>query len=162
MISDIEDAIKTVNDGLYVHHKMTGKYPIELIQKLVEDWFSDTGFDVEEVLELISHISNTEYLNTALSHLSKISGVDKDILKKSLYKTEKEHSDIKVISENTDTSTFDGIYKYLISILIIFVYWYFVVTASSIEPWVKILMFVFGPIVIGKLSDLFLKTNLIT
>ena len=145
MFSDIEDAIKTVNDGLYVHHKMTGKYPIELIQKLVEDWFSDTGFDVEEVLELISHISNTEYLNTALRHLSKISGVDKDILKKSLYKTEKEHSDIKVISENTHTSTFDGIYKYLILILIIFVYWYFIITNNDFDFVLKVLLFMFGP-----------------
>ena len=70
----LKAASEQVNNLLSLEHKLTGQYPKERLQQLVEDWFRDNKQDVKETWFTIQHIENVRYRQTCESHLSRLSG----------------------------------------------------------------------------------------
>ena len=143
MQKQIEDASKTLNDSLFVMHKMSGKYPKEYICEQVENWYEESNQSIEYVTNVLSYIENEKYYSTAISHLSKISRLKKTEIISSISR----ENSLKFTSadSNATTNTNKDALKYLSAFLMIFTYWYLLLWHTNFEGGIKILLFMFGP-----------------
>ena len=95
---EIDKAVVELNDSLRLMHKLSGSYPTAFIRTQVEAWYSESQNDKTYVLNIISWISNSKYRGTALTHLSKLTGINK--------------SDLEFEITNLDTSGVEPLSNY--------------------------------------------------
>lgn len=72
MNSEETTAANSINDAIETMAKLSGGYPKIPIQKFVEQWFLDGEQNPEYVVNVVSHIRNKRYQQTAISHLKYI------------------------------------------------------------------------------------------
>ena len=70
----LEAASEQINNLLSSEHKLTGQYPKERLQQLVEDWFRENNQDIKLTWSTIQNIGNGRYRQTFESHLSRLCG----------------------------------------------------------------------------------------
>lgn len=143
MQKQIEDASKTLNDSLFVRHKISGKYPKQFICEQVENWYEESNQSIEYVTNVISYIENKKYYSTALSHLSKISGLKKTEIISSI--SRENNLSFTTDDSNTTTNPYKDVLKYLSAFLMIFTYWYLLLWHTNFDFGIKVLLFMFGP-----------------
>ena len=72
MSEDLVQAAKVLNDSIKAMQGISGGYPKDYIQKLVEQTFIDGNYDFYRTSNVISYIENGRYQKTAETHLNYI------------------------------------------------------------------------------------------
>lgn len=78
----LEEASAHLDNLLGLEQELTGQYPKERLQQLVEEWYRDNKQDVEGTWFTIQNIENTRYRQTCESHLSRLSGLSINHIRK--------------------------------------------------------------------------------
>ena len=80
--SQLEEASEHLDNLLSMEQQLTGQYPKERLQQLVEEWYRDNQQDVEGTWFTIQNIKNTRYRQTCESHLSRLSDLSINHIRK--------------------------------------------------------------------------------